>query len=261
MSEDADGLRLVFEENFDAPELDRDIWLPHYLPAWSSRADTAATYAIHDSCLHLTISPSQGLWCAGDHTPPLRVSGVQSGNFSGPAGSTTGQQPYRDGLTIREEQETFWGWTPEQGYIEMRARGVISERSMFALWLAGIEDQPHRSAEICVAEIFGDAVVAGKSAAVGMGLHAFRDPRVTEDFDAVRLPIDVADFHTYAVDWTAEKVDFLVDGVQVRSCQGPPTYPMQLMLAVFDFPERSDGSDAAAVPAFIVDWLRGYERS
>jgi beta-glucanase (GH16 family) len=75
------------------------------------------------------------------------------------------------------------------------------------------------------------------------------------------LPIDVADFHLYAVDWTAEKVDFLVDGVRVRSCQGPPTYPMQLMLAVFDFPEQSDGSDAAAVPAFIVDWLRGYERS
>ncbi|HEX5383817.1 MAG TPA: hypothetical protein VFW54_04190, partial [Propionibacteriaceae bacterium] len=79
MSEDADGLRLVFEENFDTPELDRDVWLPHYLPAWSSRADTTATYAIHDSCLHLTISPSQGLWCADDHRPPLRVSGVLSG--------------------------------------------------------------------------------------------------------------------------------------------------------------------------------------
>jgi hypothetical protein len=47
----------------------------------------------------------------------------------------------------------------------------------------------------------------------------------------------------------------------VRASQGPPTYPMQLMLAVFDFPERSDGSETAPVPAFIVDWLRGYERS
>lgn len=143
----------------------------------------------------------------------------------------------------------------------MRARGLITQRSMFALWLAGIEDQPQRSAEICVAEIFGDAVVAAKSAAVGMGLHAFRDPVITEDFQAVRLPIDVADFHTYAVDWTTEKVDFLVDGVQVRTCKGPPAYPMQLMLAVFDFPERSDSGDTAPVPVFIVDWLRGYERS
>jgi Glycosyl hydrolases family 16 len=260
MSERPDGLRLVFEDNFDAPELDRAVWLPHYLPAWSSRADTAATYAIHDSCLHLTIPPSQGLWCAGDHNPPLRVSGIQSGNFSGPAGSSIGQQPYRSGLTVRDQQETFWGWTPNQGYIEIRARGVVSLRSMVAFWLAGIEDQPQRSAEICIGEMFGDAVVGGESTAVGFGLHAFRDPSIREDFEAVRLAINVADFHNYAVDWTADKVDFLVDGQQVRSCIEPPTYPMQLEVGVFDFPEKSDGTDADAVPALIVDYVRGYQR-
>ena len=71
--------------------------------------------------------------------------------------------------------------------------------------------------------MFGDGVVAGKSTAVGLGLHAFRDPSVTEDFEAVRLPIDVADFHTYAVDWTADKVDFLIEDVLVRTCP-PPAY-------------------------------------
>jgi len=93
-----------------------------------------------------------------------------------------------------------------------------------------------------------------------MGLHAFRDPSVTEDFEAIRLPIDVADFHTYAVDWTAEKADFLVDGVQVRSCPVPPAYPMQLMIAAFDFPAESDGADDQHVPALIVDYVRGYAR-
>jgi beta-glucanase (GH16 family) len=131
---------------------------------------------------------------------------------------------------------------------------------MIACWLVGLEDQPQRSAEICVAEIFGKAVAAGESAAIGMGLHAFRDPSVTEDFEAIRLPIDVADFHTYAVDWTAEKADFLVDGVQVRSCPVPPAYPMQLMIAAFDFPAESDGADDQRVPALIVDYVRGYAR-
>jgi Glycosyl hydrolases family 16 len=256
-----EGLRLTFEDDFDATELDREVWLPHYLPAWSSRAETAATYAAHDSCLHLTIPPSQGLWCGDGHKPPLRVSGIQSGNFSGPIGSTIGQQPYREGLTVREEQEAFWGWIPQGGYIEIRARGVVTPRSMVAFWLVGLEDQPQRSAEICVAEIFGDAVAAGESAAVGMGLHAFRDPAVMEDFEAVRVPIDVADFHTYAVDWTADKADFLVDGVPVHTCPRPPAYPMQLMLAVFDFPEKSDGTDADEVPAFVVDYVREYQRS
>lgn len=254
------GRRLVFDDDFDDPELDPDVWLPHYLPAWSSRAETKASYEIRDSCLHLTVPPDQGLWCADDHSPPLRVSGIQSGNFSGPVGSTVGQQPYREGLTVREEQEPFWGWTPDHGYVEIRARGVLTPRSMVAFWMVGIEDRPERSAEICVAEIFGDAVVPGASAAVGVGLHPFRDPAVAEDFAAVRLPIDVAEFHRYAVDWTPERADFLVDGEPVRSCPRPPSYPMQMMLAVFDFPEQSTGDDGDVVPALVIDHLRGYQR-
>lgn len=259
MTEPPDGMRLRFEDDFDAPDLDRSVWLPHYLPAWSSRAATAATYEVRDSCLHLTIPPDQGLWCAGDHEPALRVSAIQSGNFSGPVGSTVGQQPYRPGLTVREEQEPFWGWTPDHGYVEMRARAVLSRRSMVAFWMVGLEQQPEQSAEICVAEIFGDAVVPGESAGVGVGLHAFRDPEVSEDFEVVRVALDVGEFHTYAVDWTGERVDFLVDGAMVRSSVDPPSYPMQLMIAVFDFPDRSTGDDADAVPALVVEHVRGYE--
>ena len=35
---------------------------------------------------------------------------------------------------------------------------------------------------------------------------------------------------------------------EVRRCPRPPTYPMQLMLAVFDFPEWSVGDDDHLVP-------------
>lgn len=255
-----DGLRLVFEDHFDGPGVDPEVWVPHYLPAWSSRAASAATYEIRDSCLCLSIPVDQALWLAGEHTPPLRVSGVQSGNFSGPVGSTVGQQPWRDGATVREAQETMWGWTPRQGYLEMRARGVVTPRSMVAWWMVGLEDVPDRCAEICVAEVFGAAVEPGRSIAVGMGLHPFRDPAVTEDFEAVRLPIDIAEFHRYAVDWTPERVDFRVDGDLIRTCSSPPTYPMQMMLAVFDFPDRATDRDADAVPELIVDYIRGYER-
>jgi hypothetical protein len=33
---------------------------------------------------------------------------------------------------------------------------------------------------------------------------------------------------------------------------------MQLMIAVFDFPEKSNGVDDEHVPALIVDYVRGY---
>ena len=164
-------------DDFDGDELDLGVWSPYYLPQWSSRAETAATYELKDSCLHLSIPPDQGLWCADDHQPALRVSAIQSGSFSGPVGTTIGQQPFREGQLVREEQEPFWGWTPQYGEIELRARAVVSPRSMVALWLVGLEDRPERCAEICVTEIFGKSV-RKVSAEVGMGLHSFRDASV-----------------------------------------------------------------------------------
>jgi len=243
----------VLDDDFAGTELDRSVWLPHYLPAWSSRAASAASYEVAGSRLRLFIPPEQGLWCGGDHTPDLRVSAVQSGSFSGPVGSTVGQQPYREGLVVREEQPAFWGCTPRFGRVELRARADLRPGSMAACWLVGLEDRPERCAELCVMEVFGSAVEPGRSAEVGMGLHAFRDPEAVEDFGAVRLPLDVADWHDYTLNWRPDRADFLVDGELVRSVAGAPGYPIQLMLAVFDFPGETDG---AFTPSFEVDRVR-----
>ena len=56
----------------------------------------------------------------------------------------------------------------------------------------GLEDQPERCGEICVVEVFGDAVT-GAGAAVGMGVKALHDPSLRQDFAAPVLPIDVDD--------------------------------------------------------------------
>jgi hypothetical protein len=218
--------------------LDTDRWLPSYLPHWSSRSEAAATWCVEPDGLHLTIPPEQALWCADTHPGPLRVSGIQSGNRSGPVGSTDGPQPFRPGLQVREQQATWWGCTPRSGRVEVTMRATISPRSMVACWLSGIEDEPDRSGEICIAEIFGDAVTPG-GAGVGMGIKAFRDPALREDFEAVPLPITVADEHTYGVEWRDGTVAFDVDGAPVRRVDQAPDYPAQLMIAVFDFPDRA----------------------
>ena len=161
-----------FSDHFDGPDLDTDVWVPHYLPQWSSRAASAATYTVADSELRLTIPPEHGLWCPGDHDP-IRISGIQSGVFSGPVGSRIGQQPFSDTVVVKEFQPTHWGWTPHYGRLEVRARMDIGPRSMASVWLIGLEDEPHRSGEICVFEVFGDA-----PRAIGSGIHPFRDPEL-----------------------------------------------------------------------------------
>jgi hypothetical protein len=246
-----------FIDHFDASGLDTDVWLPHYLPQWSSRAETAATYEVTGSELRLTIPPEHGLWCARDHEPPLRVSGVQSGVFSGPVGSTVGQQPFRDGLVVRESQPAHWGWTPYHGRLEVRARMQLSPRSMASVWMVGLEDEPSRCGEICVFEVFGDAL-EGDTAAVGMGVHPFRDPALSEEFAAERAVIDVTERHVYAADWQDGRVEFLIDGEHVRTVHQAPDYPMQMMVAVFDFPAHAAAAEHADhVPELAVDHVRG----
>ena len=166
---------------------------------------------------------------------------MQSGNRSGPVGSTDGQQAVYDGQVVREEQPDFAGHLQDGGHLEVRCRMTISPRSMAALWLCGFEKEPDHCGEICVTEVFGKDVVPGESAEVGVGLKQIRDPHLAQDFAAPRLPIDVAEFHTYAVDWDADEAVFSVDGEEVRRCPNPPTYPLQIMVAVFDFPEWSTG--------------------
>ncbi len=249
-----------FRDDFTGERLDESVWLPHYLPVWSSRDGTRASHRIEDGRLVLDIPVDQGLWCPEDHQPPLRVSGIQSGSCSGPVGSARGQQRFREGQRVREEQDRFEGWLPSSGRVEIRCAMEVSHRSMAALWLSGFEDDEEQlqCGELCVVEIFGNALGEG-SAEVGMGIKAFRDPALTQDFAAPRLDLDVRDLHTYAVDWDEEVATFSVDGVDVRRCPGPPTYPLQVMIAVFDFPEWSTGDDDHLVPRLVVDHVAGRE--
>ena len=137
----------------------------------------------------------------------------------------------------------------------------LSPRSMAAVWMVGLEDEPARSAEICVFEVFGGALDAGggsSTAAVGMGVHPFRDPAMTDEFAAERVAIDVAEFHVYAADWRPGRVDFLIDDQHVKTVHQAPDYPMQMMIAVFDFPAKATAAEQSDhVPELAVDFVRG----
>jgi hypothetical protein len=92
-----------------------------------------------------------------------------------------------------------------------------------------------------------------------MGIKKLGDPRLVHDFAAPRVAIDVAEWHEYAVRWDDPSAVFSVDGMTVRTCHHPPTYPLQVMVAVFDFPDWSQGDDDHLVPAYELDWISGSD--
>lgn len=247
----------TIDERFSDEILDEARWVASYLPAWSSRQEAAATYRVDGEGLRLSIPSKQPLWCPDRHETPLRVSAVQSGNWSGPVGSSQGQQAFRPGLVVLEQQPTLWGYTPHYGRIEVECRARLTPSSMFSAWMVGLEhENPDDNGEITLVEVFGDTLGRdGVTAGLGQGIKAIRDPRLTDEFSAEAYPIDVSRDHVYAVDWRPGSVGFFLDGELLKTTDQAPDYPMQLIIGLFDFP--GEAAPAEVGPELVVRRVTG----
>ncbi len=255
---DRTGYELEVEDCFDRFVLNEKLWIPYYLPQWSSRTASAARYAVDNGTLRLLIEADQEPWSA-EYTGHLRVSSLQTGIFAGPVGSTTGQHHFQKGILVKEAQRSRALYTPRYGLFELQAQALDDPTNMVALWMIGYEDRPTRSAEICICEIFGRDV-SPHQARVGMGLHPFGDPRIKDEFSAEIVDIDARQTHTYAAEWTPHDVAFYIDDQLIKVVYQSPSYPMQFMLNIYEFADGPDlPSPFEAYPkTFVVKSFRGY---
>lgn len=250
---DRDDLVLELDDRFEGDEPDPAVWLPFYLPQWASRAHTRARLETGRG-LTLLITEDQQPW-APAYDGALRVSNLQTGVRSGPVGSGDGQLRFRDDLVVSEAQPEQRLYTPTYGRVEVRAKAIAAPNVMVAFWMIGFEDEPHRSGELCVMEIFGNEVEPGR-ALVGMGVHPWHDPDLTEDFEKIELVGDATDWHDFAVEWMPGRSDFFLDGRLVKQSPQAPAYPLQLMLDVYEF------TPGGSYPKrFEVARVRGWRRA
>ncbi|MEX0732451.1 MAG: glycoside hydrolase family 16 protein [Aquisalimonadaceae bacterium] len=252
-----DSQDLIFEDDFDDDQLDTGKWFPHYLPHWSSLTRSAASYRIEDSRLRLFIREDQRPWCP-EFDGEVKVSGIQTGHFSGALGSRRGQHRFSQSVQVREELPNLRLFLPQYCRLEMKARASLNPWNLAALWLIGFEDDPDQSGEITLFEAFGHDVQAN-SARIGRGIKKIHDPHLRDAIDQGELAISVSEWHVYSMDWTPFGVAFYVDGKLVTQTTQSPSYPMQLMLNFYDLP--SDAPRTSSKEAwFDVDFIRAYRR-
>ena len=152
---DRTAYELDFDEDFSGAELDPRRWVAHYLPQWTTPDRSAARYELEPGVLRLRIYADQP---AGVADGELRVSNLQTGTFSGPPDSAVGQHRHRDDLVVESAQAERRLYTPSEGLVDAVLRASPDPTCMLAFWLVGFESSPEQSGEICVAELFGNAV-------------------------------------------------------------------------------------------------------
>ena len=249
------GYALEWHDEFEAPELDTNKWLPYYLPQWSSRERSAPKYTYREGMLVMQITKDQRPWCP-EFDGEVKASCIQTGIFAGSVGSTLGQLHFRDDLIVREAQKNVRLYTPQYGYFECRAKGVNTSGNHVSLYMIGYEDTPEKCGEINMFEIFGKDV-SSNSTTVGYGIHPWKDPKLTDEFYQDQLEIDGTKFHVYAHDWRPTHIDFYVDNQRIRRIHQSPDYPMQFMLSIYELPGVEENS--IYPKEFVVDYIRGYK--
>jgi hypothetical protein len=232
----------VFDERFDAGEVDPDRWVTHYLPQWTTPERSAARYRLTSEGLRLLIERDQPAWREEDGA--MRVSGLQTGVHSGPVGSPVGTHRHTDGLAVVTEQPTRRLFLPVGGRVEAELRATPDPTVMLAFWLVGFEESPDECGEICVAELLGHAATKQRSQ-VNLGVKAHSDPRLVTDMRTVDLAIDATTWHLYAAEWHPDQpgISFFVDDQLVHRSPQRLGYPMQLMVDLFEFRDPTGGGD------------------
>lgn len=254
------GYQLVFNDDFNPAELDTGNWLPFYLPQWSSRERSKPNYMIREGNLVLQITQTQQPWCP-EFNGDVKCSSIQTGVFAGPLGSGIGQhKAFNPACVVREEQINRHTFLPQYGYIEIRAKSIRSVSNVVSLWMIGYEDQPERSAELCVFEVKGWNI-SDDTTIIGYGIHKFNDPKLNEAFYEEAFPLDATDYHTYAAEWEPGKVSFYIDNKLTREIPQAPDYPMQLMLGVYEVPVNDKITAGNQYPKeFFIDYVRAYKK-
>lgn len=138
-----------------------------------------------------------------------------------------------DGLRVRTATPTQLLWAPWAARIDLTVSATRDDGCMLAAWFVGTEHVSEDAAgEVCVFEI--DAGAVGPPTRARTGIKAHDDPSLRTDMAEVELPFDATRPHTWTAIWGGGETTIGCEGLVLRHLSQAPSYPMFLMIDLFE---------------------------
>jgi beta-glucanase (GH16 family) len=220
---DGSSWELVFSDDFDGTELDRELWTPCF--SWAED-ERGCSYSFNNG--RERYSPEQITLADGIAT--LRAEPVPGGDGMDP------EKTYRSALLSTTNPIGGAGTEPSlfsytYGYAEARLQVPTAQGFFTAWWLLppDPEDFAYRY-EIDVLEALGGDPTAHMTVH-----HAGRQDSYTVNHERDNgecADLDYSDgFHTYGLDWQPDEIAWYIDGVECGSFDGEIwSEPLELIL-------------------------------
>jgi beta-glucanase (GH16 family) len=218
------------------PALSSDrYWAPIFVDEFSGTAVDATRWNVGDNSNYGTGNREDQCYRAANTTVAdgtLRLTGQRetvTGCGSNPDGGSS--YYFTSGLVTTRQQHGTMKFKYRHGYAEVRLRAPRGNIYWPAFWLVGAADgsSPGWPAygEVDVTEIYGSRPDISESnfhrtgGNIGARDHNVADLGTTSTLN-VNPPNEFVagatnDFHTYGVNWTADKLEWFIDGVLVRT--------------------------------------------
>ena len=247
--------RQIFEDDFDKPDIDRNVWnsdyrSAHYEPWYVCGSD----YYVKDSILNLRVRTNKRTLDSASW--PAAASGIQSVQSSSP--------------NAKHDFRPFYGFVSQEGYYELRCRMYADleatlDGSHFAWWMTGVDEDNGKNCEYDMIEHFGNAPTVAN-----LNVYANSDTELsTSTRKAYTANFDIGvDWHTWGFLWEEDHLTVWLDDVQILSMDvTTPRYPMmQWITAYRSLGERVGywaGEYDPNQPDMIsqIDYLRIYKKA
>ena len=255
--------RLVWQDDFDGTDINRDFWSDYYCISnvtdmYLARAD----YWVESSMLNLRIKKdSLGRHYGDSETNMRAMCGIQTCNVNGQASGAS---------NVKHDVNSFWGFVAQEGYYECRFKMFDRTKggNHFAWWSEGMADFANgkQGAEIDFCEIgFGN----GKTTQLPHGIHSGKDSTISEWYpfsgyaDGKKQYLDIGvdsakNFITLGILWEDGFIKWYVNGILVDTFTGTtPKYPLMQFLTMYD---STDGTKASEDLITQIDYLKIYKK-